>query len=130
MASLQWIALGAVVGFEALLVLVVSLPLHRNVRAWLVPNLRPILQPMLAVVPFALFQLLDVYWKYEHKMRCEGVNCTAADRDRYEKSMIKNQRNLIVAIAAAFLYWVLWRWFKVATHILLLEQEVKKLKQT
>ncbi|KAL1824849.1 hypothetical protein ACET3Z_011627 [Daucus carota] len=38
------------------------------------------------VVPFAGFQLLDIYWKNEHRLMCTGEICTAAERDRYEKA--------------------------------------------
>lgn len=32
--------------------------------------------------------MLDIYWKNEHRLRCSGETCTAAERDRYEKSVI------------------------------------------
>ncbi|KNA03555.1 hypothetical protein SOVF_208010, partial [Spinacia oleracea] len=38
------------------------------------------------IVPFAAFQLLDIYWKYEHRLTCTSEICTATERDRYEKS--------------------------------------------
>lgn len=31
---------------------------------------------------------LDIYWKNEHRLMCTGEVCTAAERDRYEKSVI------------------------------------------
>lgn len=32
--------------------------------------------------------MLDIYWKNEHRLMCTGEVCTAAERDRYEKSVI------------------------------------------
>lgn len=32
--------------------------------------------------------MLDIYWKNEHRLMCSGEICTAAERDRYEKSVI------------------------------------------
>lgn len=37
---------------------------------------------------FGVFLLLDIYWKNEHRLMCTGEICTAAERDRYEKSVI------------------------------------------
>ncbi|KAK9671411.1 hypothetical protein RND81_12G028300 [Saponaria officinalis] len=40
------------------------------------------------VLPFAAFQLLDIYWKCEHRLMCISEICTAAERDRYEKAVL------------------------------------------
>lgn len=33
------------------------------------------------------FFSIDIYWKNEHRLMCTGESCTAAERDRYEKSV-------------------------------------------
>ncbi|CAI5959283.1 unnamed protein product [Closterium sp. NIES-65] len=97
-------------GLEALLLFLVSLPLPRPLISRFVPLVLAALQPLLAVVPFCLFFLLDVYWKYEFRMDCRGGACTSADRDRYQKSVIKSQRNFILGLFGIYLYWVLYRY--------------------
>lgn len=38
---------------------------------------------------FFLFELiLDIYWKSEHRLKCSGETCTAAERSRYERAVI------------------------------------------
>ncbi|CAM6086109.1 unnamed protein product [Calypogeia fissa] len=108
--ALEWMVLGAVVAVEAVLLLIVTSPLPTSLVKTVVNLYRQILQPMLAVIPFALFQLLDVYWKYEHRISCTHEHCTTTERDRFEKSMFKSQRNGLLALAALFLYWMLYRY--------------------
>eukprot|EP00270_Netrium_digitus_P019221 TRINITY_DN7543_c0_g1_i1.p1 TRINITY_DN7543_c0_g1~~TRINITY_DN7543_c0_g1_i1.p1 ORF type:complete len:130 (-),score=15.96 TRINITY_DN7543_c0_g1_i1:216-605(-) len=127
--SLQWVMCGAVAAFEAVLVLLVSIPTYRSIRLRVIPALTTLMQPLLAVVPFALFQLLDVYLKYEFSPKCDGPLCTSADHDRFEKKAAKNDRNFLLAFSALFLYWVLWRLCKLHGHILRLESELKRAKE-
>lgn len=37
---------------------------------------------------FSFELMLDIYWKSEHRLKCKGDTCTAAERDRYERSVI------------------------------------------
>lgn len=37
---------------------------------------------------FMPYDVPDIYWKNEHRLMCSGEACTAAERDRYEKSVI------------------------------------------
>ena len=32
-------------------------------------------------------RIVDIYWKNEHRLMCTSEICTAAERDRYEKSV-------------------------------------------
>ena len=34
-----------------------------------------------------LWLFVDIYWKNEHRLMCTSEVCTAAERDRYEKSV-------------------------------------------
>ncbi|XP_056683937.1 uncharacterized protein [Spinacia oleracea] len=74
------------VAAEAAIFLVISLPLPKVLRTRLVSLISLILQPLMFIVPFAAFQLLDIYWKYEHQLTCTSEICTVTERDRYEKS--------------------------------------------
>lgn len=56
--ALQWMILGFLAAVEAVLVLLVTLPVPKPLRAQVLKLIKPVLQPGLAVVPFALFQLL------------------------------------------------------------------------
>eukprot|EP00475_Leptophrys_vorax_P042681 TRINITY_DN80507_c0_g1_i1.p2 TRINITY_DN80507_c0_g1~~TRINITY_DN80507_c0_g1_i1.p2 ORF type:complete len:144 (-),score=19.40 TRINITY_DN80507_c0_g1_i1:317-748(-) len=115
--ALQWVAIACITAFEAVLLLVVTLPLPRRITTLVVPAVTAILQPLLAAVPFCLFTLLDVAWKYERSLECKGQACTSADRDRFQKSLMKSQRNMLLGVTGIFLYWVLYRACTMMTKI-------------
>ncbi|KAF3438287.1 hypothetical protein FNV43_RR21049 [Rhamnella rubrinervis] len=103
--ALQWMILTYVVAVEAAIAFLLTLPYPKLLRNRFVSLVSLILQPALFIVPFAGFQLLDIYWKNEHRLMCTSDICTAAERDRYEKSTYKAQRNVILCAAACLLYW-------------------------
>ncbi|EFJ16535.1 hypothetical protein SELMODRAFT_407584 [Selaginella moellendorffii] len=107
--ALEWGALALVVAAEGILLLFATFPGSHKFVKGIVAVLRSALQPLLSIVPFALFLLLDLYWKYENHPRCEGPSCTIVEREHHAKSQMKSQRNLLLVIAALFLYWVLYR---------------------
>nr|GLL35385.1 uncharacterized protein LOC111372751 isoform X2 [Ipomoea trifida] len=84
--ALQWIILTYVVAVEVAVAILLTLPSPKPLRSRIVSLISLTLQPSLFIVPFAAFQLLDIYWKNEHRLMCTGEICTAAERDRYEKS--------------------------------------------
>ncbi|PPD86376.1 hypothetical protein GOBAR_DD16688 [Gossypium barbadense] len=84
--ALQWMILTYVVAAEAALALLLTFPSPKLLKNRFVSLISLILQPTLFIVPFAGFQLLDIYWKNEHRLMCTSYICTAAERDRYEKS--------------------------------------------
>ncbi|KAI3891683.1 hypothetical protein MKX03_033291, partial [Papaver bracteatum] len=84
--ALQWLILAYVVAAEAVVALLLTLPSPKLVKSRIVSLTSLILQPAIGIVPFAAFQLLDIYWKNEHRLMCTSDVCTAAERDRYEKS--------------------------------------------
>ncbi|XP_039029007.1 uncharacterized protein LOC120163051 isoform X2 [Hibiscus syriacus] len=85
--ALQWMILTYVVAAEAALALLLTFPYPKLLKNRLVSLISLILQPSLFIVPFAGFQLLDIYWKNEHRLSCTSEICTASERDRYEKSV-------------------------------------------
>ncbi|KAJ4713582.1 B-cell receptor-associated-like protein [Melia azedarach] len=127
--ALQWMILTYVVAAEAAVALLLTLPYPKLLKNRLVSLISLILQPALFIVPFAAFQLLDIYWKNEHRMMCTSEICTAAERDRYEKSIYKAQRNVILCSAACLLYWIIYRICKYYKDIQSLEEVEKRYKK-
>ncbi|KAK1288649.1 hypothetical protein QJS10_CPB19g01683 [Acorus calamus] len=107
--ALQWMILGYVVAAEAAVAILLTLPSPKLIKDRIVALASLFLQPATGVVPFAAFQLLDIYWKNEHRLMCTSEVCTAAERDRYEKSIYKAQRNAILCVFACLLYWCIFR---------------------
>ncbi|KAK4750986.1 hypothetical protein SAY87_004468 [Trapa incisa] len=127
--ALQWMILTYVVAAEVALALILTLPSPKVLKYNLVSLVSLILQPALFVVPFAGFQILDIYWKNEHRLMCTSDICTAAERDRYEKSIYKAQRNVILCASACLLYWCIYRICKYYKEIQTLEQVEKRYKE-
>ncbi|KVI07868.1 hypothetical protein Ccrd_013764, partial [Cynara cardunculus var. scolymus] len=95
--ALQWMILTYVVAAEAAIALLLTMPSPKALKSSLVSLISLILQPSMFIVPFAGFQLLDIYWKNEHRLMCSGETCTTAERDRYERSIYKAQRNVYLS---------------------------------
>ncbi|EXB45118.1 hypothetical protein L484_019343 [Morus notabilis] len=85
--ALQWMILTYVVAVEAALAILLTLPSPKLLKNRFVSLVSLILQPSFFIIPFAGFQLLDLYWKSEHRLMCSSEICTATERDRYEKSI-------------------------------------------
>ncbi|XP_062118088.1 uncharacterized protein LOC133831709 [Humulus lupulus] len=126
--ALQWMILTYVVAAEAVLAILLTLPYPKLLKNRFVSLISLILQPCLFIVPFAGFQLLDIYWKQEHRLMCTSDICTATERDRFEKTTYKAQRNVILCAAAVILYWCLYRICKYNKDIQALEQVEKRYK--
>ncbi|XP_009771818.1 uncharacterized protein LOC107805719 [Nicotiana tabacum] len=126
--ALQWMILTYVVAAEAAVAILLTLPSPKAIKSRIVSLISLTLQPSLFIVPFAGFQLLDIYWKNEHRLMCTGEICTAAERDRYEKSIYKAQRNAILCLAACLLYWCIYRVCKYYKEIQSIEEVEKRLK--
>ncbi|CAN6313448.1 unnamed protein product [Urochloa humidicola] len=127
--ALQWLILTCVVAVEAAVAALVTLPAPRAVRGQIVALTSLLLQPLASVIPFAAFQLLDIYWKQEHRLMCTSEICTAEERIRFEKSMFKAQRNVILCVSACLLYWCIYRVVKYNKDIKSLEETEKRLKE-
>ncbi|XP_051182372.1 uncharacterized protein [Lolium perenne] len=127
--ALQWMILACVVAAEAAVAALLTLPAPRAVRAQIVGLTSLILQPVACVLPFAAFQLLDIYWKQEHRLTCTTEVCTAEERVRFEKSIFKAQRNVILCVSAVLLYWCIYRICKINKDIKSLEEVEKRIKE-
>eukprot|EP00246_Nothoceros_aenigmaticus_P011760 TRINITY_DN333_c0_g1_i1.p1 TRINITY_DN333_c0_g1~~TRINITY_DN333_c0_g1_i1.p1 ORF type:complete len:135 (-),score=21.59 TRINITY_DN333_c0_g1_i1:279-683(-) len=128
--ALEWAALSLMVGAEAVLVLLLTLPGVDKLRKGLIAVGRSMLQPLLAVVPFSLFLLLDIYWKFEHLPHdCKHGHCAAGEQDRHIKSLYKSQRNLVLVIGSLLLYWVLYRVIQMLVEQEKLTTQHNKLKE-
>nr|XP_043631431.1 uncharacterized protein LOC122602887 [Erigeron canadensis] len=127
--GLQWMMLGYVVAAEVVVSVLITLPSPRPLKATLVSFVSLILNPSMFILPFASFQLLDIYWKNEHRLMCSGETCTASERDRYEKSIFKAQRNVILCCSACILYWCIYRICKFHKEIQRMEEIEKRAKE-
>ncbi|KAJ1686836.1 hypothetical protein LUZ63_018226 [Rhynchospora breviuscula] len=126
--ALQWVILTWIVAAEAALALLVTLPWPRLIKSQIVSLTSLILQPAASVLFFAAFQLLDLYWKHEHRLMCTSEICTSEERTRFEKSLFKAQRNAILCVSACLLYWCISRICKYHKVIKELEEAEKRLK--
>ncbi|KAJ4973069.1 hypothetical protein NE237_006243 [Protea cynaroides] len=126
--ALEWVALGYVAGAEAIMLLLLTLPGLDGLRKGLIAVTRSLLKPFLSVVPFCLFLLMDIYWKYETMPTCDGELCGPTEHLRHQKSIIKSQRNALLIAAALIFYWLLYS----VTHLVVrheqLKQRLEKLK--
>ncbi|XP_010461666.1 PREDICTED: uncharacterized protein LOC104758145 [Camelina sativa] len=124
--ALQWLILSYVVAAEVVITLMLTLPYPMLIKKRVVQLVSLILQPAASIVAFAGFQLLDLYWKAEHRLSCSSEVCTATERDRSEKSIYKAQRNVVLCAAGILLYWCIYRICKFNKDLELLEAEAKK----
>ncbi|KAH7656072.1 B-cell receptor-associated protein 29/31 [Dioscorea alata] len=106
--GLQWTIMAVAVAVEAVLSLLLTLPSPKLLKERLNAVVSLLLHPTAGVVPFAVFELIDLYWKKEHWLMCTSEVCNSGERDRYEKSIYKAQRNLILCVSACLLYWCLY----------------------
>ncbi|GAA0174674.1 membrane traffic protein [Lithospermum erythrorhizon] len=63
--ALEWVALGYAALAESILLLLLTLPGLNPLLRGLISVTRNLLKPLLTVVPFCFFLLLDIYWKIE-----------------------------------------------------------------
>ncbi|CAH2036112.1 unnamed protein product [Thlaspi arvense] len=126
--ALQWLILSYVVAAEVVIAVVLTLPYPMLVKKRVVSLVSLILQPAASIVAFAGFQLLDIYWKNEHRLSCSSEVCTATERDRYEKSIYKAQRNVVLCAGGILLYWCIYRICKYNKDLEILEETEKRYK--
>ncbi|XP_024987277.1 uncharacterized protein LOC112522410 [Cynara cardunculus var. scolymus] len=127
--ALEWIVIGYAAGAEAVMVLLLTLPGLGPLRKGLVAVIRNLLKPFLSVVPFGVFLIMDIYWKYENRPTCDSSEaCTPTDQLRDQKYLMKTQRNILLIVSALVFYWLLYS----VTHMLVtieqLNARIEKLK--
>ncbi|KAK8959208.1 hypothetical protein KSP40_PGU013961 [Platanthera guangdongensis] len=128
--ALEWVVLGYAAGAEAIMLLLLTLPGLGQIRTGLVTVTRNALKPLLSVVPFCLFLLMDIYWKYETRPTCDDEHaCSPTEHLRHQKSIMKSQRNFLLIAAALLFYWLLFSITNLVVRLDLLSQRVEKLKR-
>ncbi|KAL3820727.1 hypothetical protein ACJIZ3_006632 [Penstemon smallii] len=128
--ALEWVVLSYVAAAEATMVLLLTLPAGLNpLRKGAISVIQNLLKPFLTVVPFCLFLLLDIYWKYETRPKCKSVDsCTPSELMRHQKSSFKSQRNGLLIAVALMLYWMLYAMMRLVARAEQLNDRVEKLK--
>ncbi|KAK8952438.1 hypothetical protein KSP39_PZI003088 [Platanthera zijinensis] len=126
--ALQWLILEYVVASEVALVLLLTLPWPNPIISQIVSLTSKLLQPLSSLIPFAVFNLLDLYWKSEHRLTCTSDVCTQEERIRYERSLFKAQRNVILCVSVCLLYWFTYKICKYHKEIKELEAVEKRAK--
>ncbi|XP_062220213.1 uncharacterized protein LOC133919738 [Phragmites australis] len=128
--ALEWVVLGYAAGAEAIMLLLLTMPGLDGLRRGMISVVRNALKPMMSVVPFCLFLLMDIYWKYEMRPTCSDEHaCTPSEHLRHQKSIMKSQRNALLIAAALFLYWVLFSVTHLVVRLEQMQQRVDKLKK-
>ncbi|PIN21738.1 hypothetical protein CDL12_05548 [Handroanthus impetiginosus] len=128
--ALEWVVLSYVAAAEATMVLLLTLPAGLNpLRKGVISVTRNLLKPFLSVVPFCVFLMVDIYWKYDSRPRCKSAeSCSPTELMRHQKSTIKSQRNALLIGAALMLYWMLFAVTRLAVKEEQLNERVERLK--
>ncbi|XP_044478275.1 uncharacterized protein LOC123205395 [Mangifera indica] len=126
--ALEWVVLGYTAAAEAIMVLLLTIPGLDGLRRGLLAVTRNLLKPFLSVVPFCLFLLMDIYWKYETRPTCEEESCSPSEHLRHQKSIMKSQRNALLIASALLFYWLLYSVTHLVERIQLLNQRIERLK--
>ncbi|KAL6003474.1 hypothetical protein ACLOJK_023704 [Asimina triloba] len=127
--ALEWVVLGYTAGAEAIMLLLVTLPGLDRLRNGLISVVRNALKPMLSVIPFCLFLLMDIYWKYEIRPSCQEGACTPSEYLRHQKSIMKSQRNALLIASALLFYWLLFAVTGLVVKLEQLSQRVENMKK-
>uniref|UniRef100_A0A5B6ZM93 Endoplasmic reticulum transmembrane protein n=1 Tax=Davidia involucrata TaxID=16924 RepID=A0A5B6ZM93_DAVIN len=126
--ALEWVVLGYAAGAEAIMLLLLTIPGLDPLRKGLIAVARSLLKPFLSVVPFCLFLLMDIYWKYETRPSCEAHSCTPSEHLRHQKSIMKSQRNALLIAAALVFYWLLYSVTGLVVRVDQLNKRLEKLR--
>ncbi|KAG0576500.1 hypothetical protein M758_5G078400 [Ceratodon purpureus] len=126
--ALEWAVLGFVAAVEAVLLILITFPGLTILRRQLIALSRAALQPMLAVVPFCFFLMLEIYWQFENMPECSGSPCNVPEQDRLTKNMMRSQRNMVLVAATLLLYWLLFRVTAILVRVEASNVQINKLK--
>lgn len=127
--ALEWVVLGYAAGAEAIMLLLLTLPGLDALRKGLITVTRSLLKPFLSIVPFCLFLLMDIYWKYETRASCSDAdNCSPSEHLRHQKSIMKSQRNALLIAAALIFYWLLYSVTGLVVRLDVLNKRLEKLR--
>lgn len=127
--ALEWVVLGYAAGAEAIMLLLLTVPGLDPIRKGLIAVTRSLLRPFLSIIPFCLFLLMDIYWKYETRPTCDSSEaCTPSEHLRHQKSIMKSQRNALLIASALIFYWLLYSVTGLVVRIEQLNKRIEKLK--
>ncbi|PWA41986.1 B-cell receptor-associated protein 29/31 [Artemisia annua] len=127
--ALEWVVLGYAAAAEAVMILLLTLPGLTPIRKGLISVTTSLLKPFLSIVPFCLFLLADIYWKYETRPSCnDSDNCSPSEFLRHQKSIMKSQRNALLIATALVFYWILYSVTKLVVKVDVLSARIEKLK--
>ncbi|EPS60480.1 erwinia induced protein 2 [Genlisea aurea] len=126
--ALEWVVLGYAAGAEAIMLLLLTIPGLDAIRRGLISVIGSLLKPFLSVVPFCLFLLMDIYWKYETRPVCASDSCSPSEHLRHQKSVMKSERNALLIAAALLFYWLLYSVTGLVVKIDVLSKRIEKLK--
>ena len=128
--ALEWVVLGYAAAAEAVMLLLLTLPGLDPLRKGLLSVTRSLLKPFLSIVPFCLFLLLDIYWKYETRPSCQDSHaCSPSEHLRHQKSIMKSQRNALLIAAAVVFYWLLYSVTGLVVKVEQLKTRLDRLKK-
>lgn len=127
--ALEWVVLGYAAAAEAIMVILLTMPGLDALRKGLIAVTRNLLKPFLSIIPFCLFLLMDIYWKYETRPSCDGDSCTPSEHLRHQKSIMKSQRNALLIASALVFYWILYSVTNLVVRIEQLNQRVERLRK-
>ncbi|MED6136891.1 hypothetical protein PIB30_059958 [Stylosanthes scabra] len=126
--ALECLVLGYAAAAEAIMVFLLIIPGLDSLRRGLIAVTCNLLKPFLSMVPFCLFLLMDIYWKYETRPSCEGDSCTPTEHLRHQKSIMKTQRNALLIASALLFYCLLYSVTNLVVKIDQLNHRVERLK--
>ncbi|XP_052190083.1 uncharacterized protein LOC127799884 [Diospyros lotus] len=126
--ALEWVVLGYAAGAEAIMLLLLTIPGLEPIRKGLISVTHGLLKPFFSIVPFCLFLLMDIYWKYETRPTCESDSCSPSEHLRHQKSIMKSQRNAVLIAAALIFYWLLYSVTALVVRLDQLNKRLDKLK--
>ncbi|KAG6400833.1 hypothetical protein SASPL_137677 [Salvia splendens] len=124
--ALEWVVLGYAAAAEAIMLLSLTLPGLDPIRKGLITVTQGLLKPFLSIVPFCLFLLMDIYWKYETGPTCESDSCSPSEHLRHQKSIMKSQRNALLIASALVFYWLLYSVTALVVKINRLKNRIEK----
>eukprot|EP01018_Ginkgo_biloba_P037040 Gb_10982 [translate_table: standard] len=128
--ELEWVVLGYAASAEAIMLLLLTMTGLDRLRKGLIVVAHNALKPMLCVVPFCMFLLMDTYWKCETRPTCEWPSCSPSEHLSHQKSIMKSQRNALLIATTLVLYWLLVCITNLVERIESLTEQVKKLKNS
>nr|GMD58297.1 B-cell receptor-associated protein [Ipomoea batatas] len=124
--ALEWVVLGYAAGAEAVMLLLLTIPGLDALRKGLITVTRNLLKPFMSIVPFCLFLLMDIYWKYENRPTCESDSCSPSEHLRHQKSIMKSQRNALLIASALIFYWLLYSVTSLVVRVEQLNNRIEK----